>query len=215
MRQRLLFIKESSKMLPRIINSRLSKLPMTKKTDIEEITYQSDSKEFSIRAFREADIDTIVECFARHNWPKPRRSFEIYFAEQKAGTRQIWVAFKKDQLAGYVTLSWRSKYKPFLAQNIPEIMDLNVLPPYRKLGIGSKLIKTAEDYAAKHVSIIGIGVGLYDGYGDAQKIYVKHGYIPDGRGPTYCYSPLHYGQSVIVDDDLVMWFTKLLPKKTQ
>ncbi|HXW52885.1 MAG TPA: GNAT family N-acetyltransferase, partial [Myxococcota bacterium] len=56
--------------------------------------------------------------------------------------------------------------------------------------------------------VVGIGVGLYDGYGDAQKLYVKRGYIPDGLGPTYRYIKLVYGQSVNVDDDLVMWFTK-------
>lgn len=168
-------------------------------------------KEVSIRDFHEADIDIIVECFARHNWQKPRSTFENYLDEQMAGIRQVWVAFENNQLAGYVTLNWHSKYEPFLAQNIPEIMDLNVLPPYRKRGLGSKLIETAEDYAAKKVSVIGIGVGLYDGYGDAQKLYVKKGYMPDGNGPTYDYNRLHYGQSVVVDDDLVMWFTKLLP----
>lgn len=171
---------------------------------------QPIAKDVSLRSFHKEDIDTIVERFAFHHWQKPRSTFEDYLNEQRAGVRQVWVAFEGIQFAGYVTLNWRSKYEPFSAQNIPEIMDLNVLPPYRKHGLGSKLIETAEDYAAKRVSKIGIGVGLYEGYGDAQKLYVKKGYIPDGNGPTYRYNRLNYGQSVVVDDDLVMWFTKLL-----
>jgi len=163
-----------------------------------------------IREFNEKDIDIIVDCFAKHRWQKPRSTFENYLKEQQAGTRQIWVAWQKDQLAGFVTLNWSSNYEPFRTKNVPEIMDLNVLPPYRQLGIGSRLIEIAENHAAKRVLIIGIGVGLYDGYGDAQRLYVRRGYVPDGRGPTYRYKQLHYGQSVIVDDDLVMWFTKPL-----
>ena len=165
---------------------------------------------FNIREFNEQDIDIIVASFAKHHWQKPRSIFESYLNEQKQGTRQIWVAWQKDQLVGYATLNWRSSYEPFLINNIPEIMDLNVLPPYRKLGIGSRLIEIAENHAAKGVSTIGIGVGLYDGYGNAQRLYVQHGYIPDGKGPTYRYAKLEYGQQVLVDDDLVLWFTKRL-----
>ena len=46
----------------------------------------------------------------------------------------VWLAFYEGEFAGYITLKWRSLYPSFKQQNIPEIMDLNVLPPYRNTG---------------------------------------------------------------------------------
>ncbi len=164
----------------------------------------------SIRSLEKNDIDIIVSQFAQHNWPKPISIFETCLDQQQALQRIIWVGYYNDHFAGYVTLKWQSHYEPFLCQNIPEIMDLNVLPPYQKLGIGSALLKTAENAAFEKSPIVGIGVGLYAGYGSAQRIYVKNGYIPDGHGITYNYKPVAPGVNALVDDDLVLWFTKQL-----
>jgi GNAT superfamily N-acetyltransferase len=124
------------------------------------------------------------------------------------------VAHVQDEFAGYVTLKWRSQYQSFQEQSIPEIVDLNVLPHYRKIGIGSLLLERAEKEALTKSQIIGIGVGLYagedGGYGPAQRLYVKRGYIPDGKGITYNYEPTIPGNSYPLDDDLVLWFTKKL-----
>ena len=111
-------------------------------------------------------------------------------------------------LAGYVTLKWESHYLPFKKQVIPEIVDLNVLPAFRNQGIGSKLLDEAERSAFERSNIVGIGVGLYPDYGSAQRLYVKRGYIPDGRGVTYKYQPIPPGETVCLDDDLIFWFTK-------
>ena len=89
-------------------------------------------------------------------------------------------------------------------------MDLNVLPPYRNKGIGSALMDIAEMEVGKNNTIVGIGFGLYDGYGNAQKLYIARGYVPDGLGITYNYSRVEYGTKVPLDDDLVLWFTKKL-----
>ena len=62
--------------------------------------------------------------------------------------------------------------------------------------------------------VVGIGVGLYagedGGYGAAQRLYIKRGYIPDGQGVTYNYEPTMPGNSYPLDDDLVLWFLKRL-----
>lgn len=91
--------------------------------------------------------------------------------------RLVWVAFIGDRLAGYITLQWQSLYPPFNGQNIPEVMDLNVLPTFRTMGIGSLLLATAEKEAASKSQIIGIGVDLYagkdGGYGAAQSLRPK------------------------------------------
>jgi GNAT superfamily N-acetyltransferase len=166
----------------------------------------------SIRKLRASDIAIIVDAFGRANWPKPASIFETYLQEQLTGARLVWVAYVNDQFAGYVTLNWQSQYPSFKAQNIPEIVDLNVLPAYRKIGVGSLLLDTAEKKAATRSKVVGIGVGLYagadGGYGPAQRLYVKHGYIPDGKGVTYNYEPTIPGNSYLLDDDLVLWFTK-------
>ena len=95
---------------------------------------------------------------------------------------------------------------------MPEISDLNVLPTFRKNGIGSTLIEQCEELAATKSDLVGIGVGLYADYGLAQKLYIKLGYTPDGHGITYDYQPVIPGHKYTVDDDLTLWFTKRFKK---
>jgi len=170
--------------------------------------------QIQIRTLIREDIAAISNAFNQIGWDKPISLFEGYLKEQEAGELLVWLAHFKDEFAGYVTLKWQSQYPSFKAQYIPEIMDLNVLPAYRKMGIGSMLLDWAEKEATTRSDIIGIGVGLYagndGGYGAAQRLYVKRGYIPDGEGVTYNYKPTVAGKSYPLDDDLVLWFTKKL-----
>ncbi len=165
-----------------------------------------------IRTLIGEDIVAISRAFNQIGWNKPASLFEKYLKEQELGARVVWVAQVHDEFVGYVTLKWRSLYPSFYEQNIPEIMDLNVLPAFRKMGIGSLLLDTAEELAATRSEVVGIGVGLYagedGGYGAAKRLYVKRGYIPDGKGVTYNYEPMIPGNSYPLDDDLVLWFTK-------
>lgn len=160
------------------------------------------------------DIPTIVSAFSQIGWNKSARVFENYLKEAETGERLSWVAFVHDRFAGYVTLKWQSQYESFANDQIPEVMDLNVLPPFRKAGVGSMLLDIAEHAAATKSKVVGIGVGLYagsdGGYGSAQRLYVKRGYVPDGRGLTYNYQPTIPGSSYPLDDDLVLWFMKKL-----
>lgn len=160
------------------------------------------------------EVAVISEAFNQIGWNKPESLFEGYFKEQEAGERIVWVAYFKGEFAGYITLKWKSQYPSFKDQNIPEIMDLKVLPSFRKMGVGSLLLDCAEKEALTKSQIIGIGVGLYagedGGYGSAQRLYVKRGYIPDGKGITYHNEPTIPGNSYPLDDDLVLWFTKKL-----
>ena len=167
-----------------------------------------ESDQIEIRAFEKKDISLIANEFARHHWPKPQSTFDLYWHEQNTNERFLWVAFHNGQLAGYVTLKWSSEYPCFKDKYIPEIMDLNVLPPYRNKGIGAQLLEVAEEGAATRSPIVGLGVGLYGDYGSAQKLYIKKGYTPDGNGVTYNYLSVIPGDSTPVDDDLVLWFTK-------
>ncbi len=118
----------------------------------------------------EANIDSLVTSFALHQWVKPRSTFEGYLKEQEVGERLIWIAWDQHRPAGYVTLKGQSLYDSFQKAGIPEIMDLNVLPPYRGKGIGSALLQTAEKQAFQKGNVVGLGVGLYEGYGAAQNM---------------------------------------------
>ena len=173
------------------------------------------SKNILIKPLTKEDIPLVVEAFDASGWTQKDISiFKDYLSEQNNGERLCWMAFAQDNFAGYVTLKWVSSYKPFFEKNIPEIMDLNVLPKFRNLGIGSLLLKQAEFSAKEKCSIVGLGVGLYagkdGGSGAAQILYVNNGYIPDGCGITYKYKPVKPGDSYPVDDDLILWFIKHL-----
>ena len=76
------------------------------------------------------------------------------------------------------------------------------------------MLDCAEQEARKHYDVVGLGVGLYDGYGSAQKLYIARGYKPDGLGITYDYKRVEPGSQVCLDDDLILWFTKRIRGST-
>lgn len=104
----------------------------------------------------------------------------------------------------------QSTYPPFLKAEIPEIADLSVMPDSRRLGAATSLLDAAEAHATLTSATVGIGVGLYDAYGPAQRLYVQRGYVPDGTGVWSGSNNVAGGQVVEVDDDLVMYLTKSL-----
>ncbi len=167
-----------------------------------------------IRELTKSDIPIIVEAFKKSQWTiKPASLFEFYLEEKQRENLAAWVAYFNNQFCGYVILNWKSKYQYFRQHNIPEIMDLNVLPSFRKNGVGTRLIQQAEKTAASRSKIVGIDVGLYNDYGSAQKLYVKLGYLPNGDGVTWKYKCVHPGESYPIDDDLILWFTKELSNR--
>jgi GNAT superfamily N-acetyltransferase len=165
--------------------------------------------EISLSFLNEDDIDQIVSAFKKIGWNKPRNIYEGYLQEQVNNSRSILVAKKNNVFYGYTTIKWQSYYISFKQQSIPEISDLNVLPVYRKQGIGSLLIATCESMAKERgYSHIGLGVGMTADYGNAQRLYVQLGYIQDSRGLFYKNIPVSFGSNVIVDDDLVIYLCK-------
>eukprot|EP00792_Barthelona_sp_PAP020_P000405 TRINITY_DN10637_c0_g1_i1.p1 TRINITY_DN10637_c0_g1~~TRINITY_DN10637_c0_g1_i1.p1 ORF type:complete len:75 (-),score=8.61 TRINITY_DN10637_c0_g1_i1:232-456(-) len=68
--------------------------------------------------------------------------------------------------------------------------------------------KASEDYTH-----IGLGVGLYKDYGNAQRLYVKRGYVLDGNGIVYKNEQVVPGSQVTVDDDLLLYLIKPLFEK--
>jgi GNAT superfamily N-acetyltransferase len=128
--------------------------------------------------------------------------------ENQTHKRITLIAYYNDSVAGCCHLLYESKYPFFREDNIPEINDLNIFPEYRRKQIASKLFDELERIAAKTSRFIGLGVGLYKDYGNAQRMYASRGFIPDGRGIMYDNKPVEPGAQVCVDDDLCLFLTK-------
>lgn len=167
------------------------------------------SNEVTIRPLAATDPEPIAASFAALGWTtKPIQQYVDYLSEQAAGTRICLVAERGGTFAGYCTLLWTATYEPFRANGIPEIQDLNVLPQHRNFGIGTMLLDAIEEVARQRCSVVGLGVGLYADYGPAQRLYVRRGYLPDGRGILYDNKPVEPGATVRLDDDAVLMFTR-------
>lgn len=161
-----------------------------------------------IRLLQARDVPQIAIAFEEIGWDKPASQYESYLMEQAYGVRDVYVALVDGEFAGYLTICWKSMYKPFCARNIPEIVDFNVLPKFRRLGIGSQLMNQAEREIAKVSCVAGIGVGMTSDYGAAQRLYVLRGYVPDGLGLQAKDHYVRYGEQINVDDDLALYLTK-------
>jgi ribosomal protein S18 acetylase RimI-like enzyme len=161
----------------------------------------------AIRLLEEDDIETIWSA-SIHSRSKHPALYEGYLAEQEKGQRVVLVARCDGEFAGYGTIQWQSGYPPFAEQGIPEIMDLNVLPQFRRRGIATSIVYEAERRILEKSQIAGIGVGMYADYGPAQRMYILRGYVPDGRGLFYKAQAVIPGREVVVDDDLVLFLIK-------
>jgi GNAT superfamily N-acetyltransferase len=164
--------------------------------------------EYAIRKLQDDDPKVISAALTALGWDKPVRQYEKYLAEQRDGVRDVLVATVDEEYAGYVTVRWESPYEPF--DKIPEIQDFNVLPKFRRRGIGTGLMDSAEALVAERSDVVAIGVGLYADYGTAQRMYVRRGYIPDGRGLLYNLKQVPPGEMVRNDDDAILMFSKSL-----
>lgn len=161
-----------------------------------------------ITSLSHQEIAGLSQAFSEIGWNKPISLFEEYLAEEKEQKRSVFVAKRDGAFVGYITILWQSMHLFFQRRQIPEIKDLNVLPPQQGQGFGKALLKHAEQEVAKRASFVGLGVGLTADYGIAQRLYTTQGYLPTGEGATHHEKPLAYGDSITVDDDTILWLMK-------
>jgi ribosomal protein S18 acetylase RimI-like enzyme len=177
---------------------------------VEQIERKKQKHEAIIRPLESKDIPEIAGAFRNLGWNKPASQYERYLRQQELGVRHVHIALVEGQFAGYLTVCWESSYQPFFIQSIPEIVDFNVLPAFRRMGMGTTLMDEAEFEISQVSPVAGIGVGMTPDYGAAQRLYVLRGYIPDGRGLHWRDHHVQYHEDVIVDDELALYFTKKL-----
>ena len=138
----------------------------------------------SIRKMQESDIKDLSRGFISQGWPSREEILTRYFKEQESGEREVLVAEVEGALAGYITILSCAKQGPF-AEIYPELSDFNVFEPFQNQGIGNLLLEEAEKRVRLISDKVTLGVGLHSGYGPAQRLYIKRGYIPDGTGVWY------------------------------
>lgn len=138
----------------------------------------------SIRKMQESDIKELSRGFIRQGWPSREEILTRYFKEQESGEREVLVAEVEGAVAGYITILPCAKQGPF-AEIYPELSDFNVFEPFQNQGIGNLLLEEAEKRVRLISDKVTLGVGLHSGYGPAQRLYIKRGYIPDGTGVWY------------------------------
>jgi ribosomal protein S18 acetylase RimI-like enzyme len=118
-------------------------------------------KQIKVRKLKERDCEVISQAFKNQGWDKKVEQYQRYLKEQEAGKRDVLIALIDRNFAGYLTIMWESHYPYFRENRMPEIMDLNVLKKFQRMGIASSLMDFAEKMVLKKSKTIGIGVGLY------------------------------------------------------
>ncbi len=167
-------------------------------------------KEILIRSMQERDARTIADCELLQGYHVSAEKYRMRLRHQKEGKAAALVAEYRGEAAGYIHVYWRETTGAFAAAGYPEIVDFSVLLKFRRKGIGSRLMDAAEALAAQHSDTVYLGVGLHSGYGSAQRMYIKRGYIPDGSGVWYKDRVCEpYGQCRN-DDDLILYLSKKL-----
>ena len=138
----------------------------------------------SIRKMQESDIKDLSRGFISQGWPGREEILARYFLEQECGEREVLVAEVEGAVAGYITILPDAKQGPF-AGMAPELSDFNVFEHFQNQGIGNLLLEESEKRVRLISDKVTLGVGLHSGYGPAQRLYIKRGYIPDGTGVWY------------------------------
>ena len=95
------------------------------------------------------------------------------------------IALYDGNVAGYVFLYYKCRWGALADCGLPGVADLIVFKKYRQKGIATSLMNVVEDIAKRHSNKVYLEVCLSSEYGPAQRLYVKRGYIPDGKGVYY------------------------------
>lgn len=163
---------------------------------------------YTVRNLEEKDIEEIVRGEIEQGWNASDEKYRMRLKHQRDGKCIPLAAEYYNSVVGYANVYYHASAGPFMEKGYPEIVDFGVLEKYRNHGIGSRLMDAAEKIGFEFSDIICIGVGLHSGYGNAQRMYVKRGYVPDGSGVWYQDSICEPYSNCRNNDDLVLYFSK-------
>ena len=164
-----------------------------------------------IRNMEESDAQVFTDEETAQGWHPDISKYRTRLRDQADGKCISLTAVYEGHPAGYINVYLTGLGGAFKGKGWPEIVDFGVLEKYQRRGIGGKLMDAAEQIAGQYADTIWLGVGLHSGYGSAQRMYVKRGYIPDGTGVWYQGKQCEqYETEIENDDDLQLFFSKKL-----
>ena len=164
-----------------------------------------------IRNMEDADAQVFTDEEIAQGWNADVAKYRMRMKDQAEGKCVALTAEYDGYPAGYINVYLKREGGPFAETDWPEIVDFGVLQRFRRRGIGTRLMDVAEQIAARYADTVWLGVGLHNGYGSAQRMYVKRGYIPDGSGVWYRGKPCTPYDTVYTnDDDMVLFLSKKL-----
>ncbi len=161
-----------------------------------------------IRDLRHSDAQILTDEEIAQGWDATIDKYELRLKHQAEGKAIALAAEWNGNVAGYVNVYPDAARGALANRGYAEIVDFGVLEKYRRRGIGSKLMDAAEQIAFSYSDVVYLGVGLHSGYGSAQRMYVKRGYIPDGSGVWYKDEICRPYADCRNDDDLVLYLYK-------
>ena len=161
-----------------------------------------------IRDLQPRDAQIITDEEIAQGWDSTIDKYEMRLRHQAEGKVIALAAEWHGKVAGYINVYPDAKTGALGNRGYAEIVDFGVLAKYRRNGIGGRLMDIAEQIAFSYSDVIYLGVGLHSGYGSAQRMYVKRGYIPDGSGVWYRDQVCAPYGDCRNDDDLVLYLSK-------
>lgn len=167
-------------------------------------------EELLIRDLEEQDAQAFLDGVLAQGWHERIEKYLDRLKDQREGRAVALAALWQGQAAGYINVYPNARDGAFGGQGLPEIVDFCVLEKFQRRGIGSRLMDAAERIAGQYAGRVYLGVGLHSGYGTAQRMYVKRGYIPDGSGVWYGGRVCGQYEACSNDDDLVLYMSKVL-----
>lgn len=192
------------------LTGELSTLSGSKWSIPENIEYGNFGK-IHVRNLRNYDPEIFAREEVQQGW--------LYASPQKLENRlrdnvtgkAISIAADYDGVpAGYVSVYPYCMWGALGGKGYSEIVDFNVLEKFRRKGVGTALLDIAEKIAAEYSDTVYLGVGLHSGYGSAQRLYAKRGYVPDGSGVWYGDKVCNPYSACVNDDDLILYLSKKL-----
>lgn len=188
----------------------LSTLSRSRWSEPDDVLYGEFGK-ITVRNIRSSDPEYFASEEIKQGWPDASsEKLETRLRDNTAGKAVSIAADYEGEPAGYVSVYPYCMWGALGGNGYPEIVDFNVLEKFRNKGVGTKLMDIAEQIAAEYSDTVYLGVGLHSGYGAAQRLYVKRGYVPDGSGVWYGGKVCPQYAECLNDDDLNLYLYKKL-----